>query len=86
MKNDEKEIELVKGSMGTASLVCGIISFFIFPGILSILAIIFGAIGMNRNEKYAKTGVILGIITLTFMLMVIILFTAIFFSALTAVF
>ena len=58
--------------MGTASLVCGILGLFLFPFILSTLAIIFGAIGMNRNEKHAQTGLILGIIGWVVMIIVMV--------------
>jgi len=61
-----KQIELHKGSMGTSALVCGILGMFLIPVVLSVLAIIFGAIGINRNEKYAKAGLILGIIGFVF--------------------
>ncbi|MFM8156377.1 MAG: DUF4190 domain-containing protein [Actinomycetes bacterium] len=55
--------------MGTAALVLGILGFFCFPLISSLLAIIFGRIGMTRadqglatNRGTAKAGFILGII------------------------
>jgi len=57
--------------MGTAALVFGILQFFCFPLLGSILAIIFGRIGMTRadqglatNRGSAKAGFILGIIGL----------------------
>ena len=54
--------ELNKGSFGTAALVCGICGLLFLPIILSTLAIIFGAIAINKQEKYGKAGLILGVI------------------------
>lgn len=58
-----------QNGMGTAALVLGILGFFCFPLISSLLAIIFGRIGMTRadqglatNRGTAKAGFILGII------------------------
>ena len=55
--------------MGTAALIMGILQFFCLGIIGSILAIIFGKIGMNKaaageatNGGSAKAGFILGII------------------------
>jgi len=60
-----------QNGMGTAALVFGILQFFCFPLLGSILAIIFGRIGMTRadqglatNRGSAKAGFILGIIGL----------------------
>lgn len=58
-----------QNGMGTAALVLGILGFFCFPLISSVLAIIFGKIGMTRanqglatNRGVAKAGFVLGII------------------------
>lgn len=58
-----------QNGMGTAALVMGILQFFCLGIIGSILAIIFGRIGMKRAEQglatnggAAKAGFILGII------------------------
>jgi len=66
--------------LGTAALVLGILQFFCFPVIFSILAIIFGKIGMNKaaqglatNGGQAKWGFWLGIIGLVLFLLGIIL-------------
>lgn len=70
--------------MATASLVCGIVGILFFGVILGPLAIIFGAIAMNRiNEKplelegrgMAKAGIICGIIAIVVSIIVIILLT-----------
>lgn len=60
-----------QNGMGTAALVMGILQFFCIGTIGSILAVIFGKIGMNRadqglanNRGVAKAGFILGIIGL----------------------
>ena len=57
-----------KDGLCTAALVLGIIAFFINPlYILSILAIIFGAIGSGKNSSKkgsARVGIVLGIISL----------------------
>ena len=60
-----------QNGMGTAALTLGILGFFCFPLIASVLAIIFGKIGMTRadqglatNRGAAKAGFVLGIIGL----------------------
>ena len=80
----EKKPHLVKGSMGTASLVLGILGLFLMPIPLSILAIIFGAIGMKDNQRFAKTGMILGIVGVTFVIILIILLTSLFVGVMSA--
>lgn len=66
-----------------ASLVLGIVGFLINPiYVVSILAIIFGAIGLKEaepNGNRAKTGLILGVIAICvqiFMDIILTLFTA----------
>ena len=58
-----------QNGMGTAALVMGILQFFCLGTVGSILAILFGKIGMNKadqglatNRGAAKAGFILGII------------------------
>jgi len=58
-----------QNGMGTAALVMGILQFFCLGTVGSILAIVFGKIGMNKadqglatNRGAAKAGFILGII------------------------
>jgi hypothetical protein len=58
-----------QNGMGTAALVMGILQFFCLGIIGSILAVVFGRIGMKRAEQglatnggAAKAGYILGII------------------------
>jgi len=60
-----------QNGMGTAALVMGILQFICIGTIGSILAVIFGKIGMNKadqglanNRGVAKAGFILGIIGL----------------------
>lgn len=60
---------LPQNGMGTAALVMGILQFFCLGVIGSILAIVFGRIGIQRadqglatNRGTAKAGVILGIV------------------------
>lgn len=60
-----------QNGMGTAALTLGILGFFCLPVIFSILAIIFGRIGMTRadqglatNRGAAQAGFVLGIIGL----------------------
>lgn len=57
--------------MGTAALVLGILGLFLFPIIFSILAIIFGSVGIGRvnrgqatNKGASVTGLVLGIVGL----------------------
>ncbi len=59
-----KQKELQTGGMGTAGLVCGILGLFLVPFVLNILAIIFGAIAIQRKQKYGQAGLTLGIIGL----------------------
>lgn len=52
-------------SMSIASLICGIVSFFILPFIFGIASIILGIIAISKGEEkktYAVIGIILGII------------------------
>ena len=58
-----------QNGMGTAALIMGILQFFCLGTIGTILAIIFGKIGMNKAEQglatnggAAKAGFILGIV------------------------
>jgi hypothetical protein len=58
-----------RNGMGVAALVLGILGFLIGP--LSILAIVFGRIGLTRvargeanNRGVAQAGFVLGIVTL----------------------
>ncbi len=58
-----------QNGMGTAALIMGILQFFCLGTIGTILAIVFGKIGMNKAEQglatnggAAKAGFILGII------------------------
>lgn len=67
-----------RNGMGTAALVMGIAGFLIGPA--SILAIVFGRIGLNRvargeatNRGMAQAGFVLGIITLALWILGIIL-------------
>lgn len=60
-----------QNGLGTAALTLGILGLFCFPLISSLLAIIFGRIGMTRadqgyatNRGSAKAGFVLGIIGL----------------------
>ena len=65
--------------LATASLVCGIVSFFCVPIILSILAIIFGKMAQSKGckETSAKAGIICGIISLALAVVFIVLYIAI---------
>ena len=80
MKNNEVKLE--KGSYGTASLFLGIIGLFLFPLALSTLAIIFGAVGIGKKQRYAKAGLILGIIGVVFAIILIVFFMSLFMAML----
>jgi hypothetical protein len=76
-----------QNGMGTAALVMGVLQFFILGPLGSILAIVFGAIGMSRAKKgladnggVAKAGFWLGIagILLSVVLLFVLLFTGAF--------
>ncbi|WP_194913839.1 DUF4190 domain-containing protein [Catenulispora rubra] len=67
-----------RNGMGVAALVLGIVGFLIGP--CSILAIVFGRIGLNRvargeatNRGVAQAGFVLGIVTLLLWILGIIL-------------
>ncbi len=66
---------------GTIALVTGILSFFVCPIILSIVAIVYGKKGMAAaaagtadNGGQAKAGYIMGIISLILAIIVIVLY------------
>ena len=66
---------------GTIALVTGILSFFVCPIILSIVAIVYGKKGMAAaaagtadNGGQAKAGYIMGIISLILAIILIILY------------
>ena len=61
-----------------ASLILGIISFFLFPIIGAILAIVFGnkSIRENGMNTMARVGKILGIVSLAIYIVVIIMVIA----------
>ena len=68
-----------QNGMGTAALIMGILQFFCLGTLGSILAVIFGKIGMNRadqglatNRGSAKAGFVLGIIGLVLSALVLI--------------
>lgn len=60
-------------TFGKVSLILGIIGTILFPLVLSTLAIIFGAIGMNKGQKYSQAGLILGIIGWCIMILLVII-------------
>lgn len=54
-----------KSSYGKSSLVCGVISLFIFPVIFGLIAIVLGITGIskpNENNSNTDTSSIIGII------------------------
>lgn len=67
--------------MGTAALVLGIIGVLVLGCIFGVLAIIFGAIGINRanagratNKGAATAGLVLGIVGVVLWFFVILAF------------
>jgi len=73
-------VEQRTSGMAVAALIMGIIGFFIT--LCSILAIIFGAIGMNETKKspeigghgMAVAGLVLGIISIVFWVFLVLFF------------
>ncbi|MBM3689338.1 MAG: DUF4190 domain-containing protein [Actinobacteria bacterium] len=70
-----------ENSNGTVALVCGILSFFVCPIILSIVAIIYGKKGMASaaagradNGGQAKAGYLMGIISIILSVVAVILY------------
>ena len=63
MTNEKIKEELPKGGFGTAGLVLSIIglAFLWIPfNVMGILGIIFGAIAMNKKQRYGTASVIMG--------------------------
>lgn len=62
---------------GIASIICGIISIFFLGIVFAPLAIIFGALGVNKGDKTDKTvsliGLVLGIVCTAICLFAILL-------------
>ena len=52
--------------LAVASMVCGIVSFFIFGLVLGILAVIFGGVAKSKGYRggMATAGIVLGVIGL----------------------
>ena len=72
-----------RNGMGTAALICGIVSLVFAGPVLGILAVVFGRIGMNRadagqatNRSQAQWGFILGIVGLVLWVVAIIILSA----------
>lgn len=57
-----KKIKKVNGVAGVVSLVTGILGMLTFPLVFSTTAIISGAIGLSKNQKFSVAGLVLGII------------------------
>jgi uncharacterized membrane protein len=77
-----------QNGLGTAALVMGILQFFCLGTIGSILAIIFGKMGMNKadqglatNRGSAKAGFVLGIVGLALTVVGIIVWIIVFAAA-----
>ena len=54
-----------KSSYGKTSLICGIISLFIFPVIFGLIVIVLGITGMSKpkeNDATTDTSAIIGIV------------------------
>ena len=79
-----KRQKLENCGYGVASLVLGIMGLIIAPIIFSVLAVIFGAVGMGKNQRYSKAGLILGIIGVVIKAVIIAFAWAVLMSELTA--
>jgi len=80
-----------QNGMGTAALIMGILQFFCLGTIGTILAIVFGKIGMNKAEQglatnggAAKAGFILGIIGAVLTVIGIVIYIIVFAAAATS--
>ncbi len=67
---------------GITALACGIVGFFVFQIVLGVLAIIFGAIGMGKEQKYATAGLVWGIVDVVFFFILMYVWTISIFTAL----
>ena len=77
-----------QNGLGTAALVLGIVSFFCIPFIGSILAIIFGKMGMTKadqglatNKAVAQWGFWLGIVGLILAILGMVIWIVLFAAA-----
>jgi hypothetical protein len=77
-----------QNGMGVAALVLGIIGIVVCPVIFSVLAIIFGSIGIQRtnqglatNRGVAVAGLVLGIIGVILGILLVVFFVAAGFLA-----
>ncbi len=75
--------DMSENTNGVVALVTGILSFFVCPVILSIVAIVFGRKGMQsaaagraNNLGMAKAGYIMGIISLVLSVLFILIWIA----------
>lgn len=58
-----------EGSISKASLICSIVSFFIFPFIFGIIGVVLGVIGISKKEEnqiQSLLGIIIGIISVLY--------------------
>jgi len=94
MANEHERSEQRTSRMAVASLITGItgilsipLAFFAIPEILSVLAIIFGAVGMKRSRRtgvkdhgMAVAGLVLGIIGLILLVVLAMYLTVAFMN------
>ena len=73
-----------EGKMGLAAMILGIIGLVVANIPLGVLAIVFGVIGMQKNQRYAKAGFILGIVDIAIAVIVMLVLGSLLFAGLAA--
>ena len=72
--------------MAIASLICGILGFFICPGLCCILSIIFGIVAKKQGYKgaMATVGIVLGIVGIVASIILAIVYAVVFAGSMAA--
>jgi len=74
MKNKNVCSVSKSNGFGVTGLVLGLVGLVIFPPFFGVLAIIFSSIGLSKDQKYSKAGLVLGIVDLLWMIVALFLF------------
>ena len=75
-----------ENGFGIAGLTLSIVGLFIFGPFFGTLGIIFSAIGMGKNQKYSKVGLVIGIIDWIWFFISLFFFATLFAQAFGSLF